>query len=87
VGLSLYFDDIFTRFTRLTDRHFRASSSRSISIAQVIGGGENGEAVSEQRDNAGETAADAHLEKFISEQLERVKIGEPSGDLEDEIEA
>jgi hypothetical protein len=80
----LYFDDISTRFT---ERHFRASSSRSISIAQVLGGGENGEAVSEQTVDAEKTELDAHLEKFISEQLEKVKIGDPSGNLEDEIEA
>jgi 3'-phosphoadenosine 5'-phosphosulfate (PAPS) 3'-phosphatase len=84
VGLSLYFDETFTRFI---ERHIRATSSRSICIAQVLGDRENRKAASEESDDVGTTEADAHLQKFISEQLEKVKIGDPLGDLEDEIEA
>ncbi|KAM0415593.1 hypothetical protein ACHAPD_006794 [Fusarium lateritium] len=65
----------------------QASSSRSISIARVLGDVEKEEAVSEKKDDEGKTEADAHLEKFICEQLEKVKIGETSVDFEDEIEA
>lgn len=83
VGLAHYFDDILARFG---ERHMRASSSRSITIAPALGDEEKADGVDGQGIDAERAEADAHIIKFVSEQLEKVKVGDPSEDLEDEIE-
>ncbi|KAH8729975.1 Six-hairpin glycosidase-like protein [Ilyonectria robusta] len=76
VGLALYFDDIFAR---------SGSSSRSIT-ARALGDEEKPDGGDGQETDAERAEADAHIIKFVSEKLEKVKIGDPSEDLEDEIE-
>lgn len=64
----------------------RASSSRSITVAPALGDDEKADGVDGQGIDAERAEADAHILKFVSEQLEKVKVGDPSEDLEDEIE-
>lgn len=64
----------------------RASSSRSITAARALWDEEKPDGEDGQETDAERAEADAHIIKFVSEKLEKVKIGDPSEDLEDEIE-
>lgn len=81
--MELYFDEVFGKPKY---RHPRSSSTRAFQSGRYFAEEREDDEKAMEADSSKKAEADALLAKYVSEQLEKVRIGGSPLDIKDEIE-